>query len=159
MKADTIRQVYLLGIFIINGILVGVIFDIFRILRKSFKTPDWLTLIEDILVWQIVSAMIIYSIFIFNNGQIRIYFFIGIVIGIILYLLTISKIFIVINVKILNIIKKTINLCLTPFFLIIKFLKKLFINPVIKIYIKLQKIIKESKKKTEKKRRININVE
>ena len=41
------NQANLFLIFTINGILIGLLFDIFRILRKSFKTPDIITYIED----------------------------------------------------------------------------------------------------------------
>ena len=35
--------------FFIIGIIIGILFDIFRVIRKSFKTPDTLTFIEDLL--------------------------------------------------------------------------------------------------------------
>ena len=38
-------------IFVLNGFVIGFLFDIFRILRKSFKTTDTITCIEDILFW------------------------------------------------------------------------------------------------------------
>ena len=43
------NQAYLFLIFIINGIVIGLLFDIFRILRKSFKTSDIITYVQDIL--------------------------------------------------------------------------------------------------------------
>ena len=38
-------------IFVLNGFAIGFLFDIFRILRKAFKTTDTITYIEDILFW------------------------------------------------------------------------------------------------------------
>ena len=35
--------------FFIIGIIIGIIFDIFKVLRKSFKTPDIITFIEDLI--------------------------------------------------------------------------------------------------------------
>ena len=55
-----LNQANLFLIFVINGILIGVLFDIFRILRKSFKTSDVITTIEDILFW-IITGIIILS--------------------------------------------------------------------------------------------------
>ena len=78
MNADTINQAYLFLIFILNGLIIGVVFDIFRILRKSFKTPNYLTYIEDALFWIISAIIVMYSVFTFNNGQFRGYIFIGI---------------------------------------------------------------------------------
>lgn len=78
MHADTINQAYLFLIFIANGFLIGIVFDIFRILRKSFETSNFVTYIEDILFWIISALIVMYSLFVFNNGQFRAYIFIGI---------------------------------------------------------------------------------
>ena len=64
------NQAYLFCIFIINGIIIGVLFDFFRILRKTFKTSDLITYIEDSLFWILTGIIILYSIFVFNNGEI-----------------------------------------------------------------------------------------
>lgn len=40
-------QIFLL--FFIVGIIISLIFDFFKVLRKSFKTPDFFTIIEDII--------------------------------------------------------------------------------------------------------------
>ena len=70
------NQAYLFVIFILNGFLIGILFDIFRILRKSFKTKDWLTYIQDILFWILTGFIVLYSIFRFNNGELRGFIFI-----------------------------------------------------------------------------------
>ena len=80
------NQAYLFFIFIINGIIIGMLFDFFRILRKSFKTSDFITYIEDSLFWVLTGVVILYSIFIFNNGEIRFFMFLGIILGLIIYM-------------------------------------------------------------------------
>ncbi len=108
MNAETINQAYLFLIFILNGILIGVTFDAFRILRKSFNTPNFVTYIEDTLFWIISAIIVMYSLFIFNNGQFRAYIFVGILLGIATYMLFFSKIVIKISVKIIETIKSII---------------------------------------------------
>ena len=105
MYSNNIEQLYSFFIFTILGLLIGVIFDIFRILRKTFKTTDIVTYIEDILFWFLTGILTLAFIFKFNNGELRFYIFIGISIGSIIYMLFISNFFIKINVYILNIIK------------------------------------------------------
>ena len=34
--------------FFIIGVIIAILFDIFRVLRKSFKTPDIITFIQDV---------------------------------------------------------------------------------------------------------------
>ena len=74
------NQAYLFLIFIINGIIIGVLFDFFRILRKTIKTKDVITYVQDILFWILTGFIVLYSTFTFNNGEIRIFMFIAILI-------------------------------------------------------------------------------
>ena len=96
------NQAYLFFIFIINGILIGLLFDFFRILRRIIKTNDIITYIEDVLFWILTGFIILYSIFVFNNGQLRLYMFLGIILGAFTYMLFISSYFIKINIKVIN---------------------------------------------------------
>lgn len=123
MDNSIAMQLYSLLIFTISGIAIGIFFDIFRILRKSFKTPDIITYIEDIIFWIFTGLFFLFVLFKFNNGQIRNYVIIGVLLGIIIYMLTISKYFININVKVINLVKKIvyypIKLILKPFTFIV----------------------------------------
>ena len=109
MNTNILNQLSIFIIFFGAGIIIGFIFDFFRILRKTFKTCDLITYIEDILFFLIVGVILIFIIFTFEEGQIRFFNFIGIFIGIIMYLLVVSNFFIKINVyiiiKIKNILK------------------------------------------------------
>ena len=73
------NQAYLFLIFTVNGILIGLLFDFFRIARKVFYTNDFVTYIQDILFWILAGSMMLYSIFVFNNGEIRLFMFLGVI--------------------------------------------------------------------------------
>lgn len=45
-------------VFIIVGILLAFIYDLFRISRKAFNTKDFITYLEDILFWIITRRNI-----------------------------------------------------------------------------------------------------
>ena len=156
------NQAYLFLIFIINGILIGLLFDFFRILRKTFKTKDIITYIQDILFWILTGFIILYSTFTFNNGEIRIFMFVGILVGVIFYMTLISSYVIKINVKIINtikdIIQKILDIIFIPFKWIYKILKKILYKPLNfikknilslskKVDFKKQKITKSLRKK------------
>lgn len=138
MEQETIRQLYLFCIFMLNGIVIGILFDIFRILRRTFKTPNWITYIEDILFWVITGIFLIYTIFIFNNGEIRNFIFLGLIAGGSIYLLFVSKYFIKINVTILTFIKK-----------IIYRIAKIIFFPISKIIFLITKVLKKLKQKID----------
>lgn len=141
------NQAFIFMVFIINGILIGLLFDFFRIMRRTFKTNNIITYIEDFIFWILTGIILLYSIFTFNNGEIRIYMFLGVLLGITLYMLSISSYVIKINVKIINFIKmiiaKTIEIILYPIKLLLKILKSIFYKPVAFIIINVRKIIKK----------------
>lgn len=146
MNVNIYNQFYNLLIFIITGIVLGILFDIFRIIRKSFKTPDFITYIEDIIFWIVAGSILLFSIFQFNNGEIRNYVIIGLILGSSIYLLTISKYFIKINVKLLNLIKSIIEF---PIQLIYQFLDKILLNPINKLFHKMLKKAKNFSSKNK----------
>ncbi len=76
----SMNQFYLLCIFLVSGIIIGILFDFFRILRRSFKTPDAITYIQDILFWLLTGAFLLYIIFYFSLGEIRLYMFVSLLV-------------------------------------------------------------------------------
>lgn len=140
------NQIYIFNSFILNGILIGILFDIFRVFRKSFKTPDMITYIEDVVFGILSGLLVLFTIMKINNGEIRVYLFIGIILGLILYLLIFSNIFIKVSVYILMIIKKVVRiLIIIPTKFICKILKKILFRPIIFICFNIKKILKKIK--------------
>ncbi len=136
-------QLYSLLIFTISGVAIGIFFDIFRILRRTFKTPDIITYIEDTIFWICTGIFFLFLLFKFNNGQIRNYVIIGIIMGVVIYILTISKYFIKINVNIINFIKKIL---LYPIKLICTILSKI-LKPFSFIVININNIFQKNVEK------------
>ena len=160
MYANNFNQLISFCYFIIIGIILSIIFDIFRILRRTIKTSDIVTNIQDVLFCVITGVIILFSIFYFNNGELRFYIFLGVIIGITFYMLFISKYFIKINVIIINFIKKILYLLIKPFIFILNFTKKLIFKPISFIIInmkcftiknlqKIKKVTKKDKKDVE----------
>lgn len=137
------NQAHLFLIFCVNGIIIGLLFDFFRILRRSFKTHDIVTYIQDILFWVLTGAILLYSIFTFNNGEIRLFMFLGIALGVIFYMLCISSYIIKINVAIItlfkNIIIKIFNIISIPFKAVNNLIRKIFFKPISFIIINIRK--------------------
>ena len=157
MQNVIFSQLYIFLIYIVLGIVIGIIFDIFRILRKLFKTPDLITYLEDIIFWIIAGLLLIFVIFKFSSGEIRIYNIIGLVIGSIFYIIVISKYFININVKIIlvlkNIVKKFIIILMYPIKIILRIIKGVF-KPFTFFVINIRKILSNSKVKIKTNKKI-----
>ena len=149
MYTNSLNQLSSFIIFIIVGGTISIIFDIFRVLRKTFKTPDFLTYFEDICFWIISVALIIISTFLFNNGELRLYIFIGLFLGSLIYILFISKYFIKLSMILINIVKKLIHILTIPINFLQKILKNLFIKPISFIVINFRKIFDKKLDKNE----------
>ena len=155
------NQAYLFLIFIINGILIGLLFDFFRISRKVIKTSNFVTYVEDILFWILTGLIVLYSVFTFNNGELRVFMFLGIILGTVIYMLSISSYIIKINIKIINIIKKIIKIILIPFLFVKSIVQRIFKKPITFLFINTRKIFTNFKIKIHnflKKPKKNINI-
>lgn len=134
MQSNSLEQLRSFAIFILVGFLIGLLLDSFRILRKTFKTSDFVTAIEDVLFWILTGLLVLFSIFKFNNGSIRVYIILGIFIGTTIYMLIFSKIVVGTLVKIINFIKKIIlyivKFILYPINIIKKFILNIIIKPI-----------------------------
>ena len=161
MENTILLQLYSFFIFGISGIVIGILFDIFRILRKSFRTPDIVTYIEDVLFWLLTGFFLLFVLFKINDGEIRIYNIVGILLGSILYMLTISKYFIKINVSVITFIKNILyHILIYPAKLISFLLRKIckpftfFVINVKKILLNPSKKVKKIRKKKKKQQKI-----
>ena len=141
------NQAYLFIVFSLTGVIIGLLFDFFRILRRSFKTSNIITYFEDVLFWILTGVLILYNIWYFNNGEIRIYMFLGIIMWCLIYMLTLSNIIISLLSKILILIVKVLELPFKTLFSIFhKFftvIMKIFNNFPKKLKIKKGKMVKD----------------
>ena len=135
------NQAYLFLVFSLTGVIIGILFDFFRILRRTIKTSNFITYIEDILFWILTGFLILYNIWYFNNGEIRIYIFLGIILGVLIYMLTLSSILIKVFSMLFRIL---INVLELPFKTIISVFRKL-ITAIEKNFVKFPKKITNKK--------------
>lgn len=137
----TLEQIKIFSIFFILGIIISILFDIFRILRKNIKTNYLFTSIEDCIYIFIVGFLFLRSLIVFCNGNIRFYIFFAFFIGIITYILTIKNFCDII----ISAIIKTIILVI-----------KLILIPIKYLYTRVNKLLKNFKKvKTQIKEFLN----
>ena len=116
------NQLFSFFIYVIVGILLGFIFDIFRALRKSIKNSTVATNIEDILFVIISFIIIAMVVQIVSKGELRFYILLGIILGILIYFLSVSKYIITGETWIL---KSIIKILKSIYNFFIKFFKKI----------------------------------
>ncbi len=128
MNEIIMNQLKILTIFAISGITISILFDIFRIRRKVCKAPNLLTYFEDILFWIISAIILLYTVMKYTTGELRIYMFVGLFIGILIYFKFFSKLivkfFSSIIKFIITIIVRIFKIILYPFKKTLNLLKK-----------------------------------
>ena len=92
--------------FLVLGIVISMLFEIFRRLRKNIKTLDIITFIEDCIFLFISGFLFILKIILINNGIFRFYILIGFIFGIGIYTLTLRRVYVIILDVFINICKK-----------------------------------------------------
>ena len=135
------NQAYLFLVFSLTGVIIGILFDFFRILRRTIKTGNIVTYIQDILFWILTGIIVLYSIWYFNNGELRIFVFLGLIIGLLIYMTTLSSIIVKIFTKILVF---GINIIKVPFKIIYSLISKI-ITGIVVLFNKFTKKLKIKK--------------
>lgn len=97
--------------FLILGIVISMLFEIFRRLRKNIKTLDIITFIEDCIFLFISGFLFILNIILINNGIFRFYMLIGSIFGVGIYTLTLRRVYVIILDVFINICKKIFKIC------------------------------------------------
>lgn len=118
------------------GMVISILFDIFRIRRRTFKLANFVVHVEDILFWIMCMLIIPAVIYVVNAGEIRGYLIIGIVTGLLIYQLFFSKPVIDVSVPMIIAVKnfmiRCIKVIMKPISLVIFFFEKI-INYCLKI--------------------------
>ncbi len=98
-------QVYAFSVTVLTGFLLGVFFDIYRVMQGVIRPRKIITHLGDLLFW-IISTGFIFLLLLFGNwGDFRLYVFLGIGLGVLIYLRWFSRL----TIKLLLAIIKTIN--------------------------------------------------
>lgn len=115
---------------VLSGMVIALIYDVFRIKRRVIKTGVLFVYIEDLLFWIMVAIFVFILVYYFNDGELRGYIFTGIITGVIIYMLLFSKIIIRSFVAILNLIYKVIKFVLFVLTYPIRLISKIVMIPV-----------------------------
>lgn len=137
ISADLSNQINIFILSYVFGILIGLIYDIFKCFRIIGFSKNYMILIEDILFMLILGIATFFLSLSFNDGKIRLYIVFSEFISMIIYKITISKLLIYIFMKILIILNKIKQIIMTILKPISSFLNKnlLFILSNTKIFL------------------------
>lgn len=149
MNAAITIELKLFLLSVLWGVLILLIYDIIRIIRRLINHNIIITTIQDILFWITVSLFIFAMLYINNDGIIRGFSVIGMGIGMILYHSMLSD-WIVINIT------KIIQILLKPLRMLLGFLKKALVK-LLRIVRRAERFLLNRLKKSVKSVKIKLN--
>ena len=131
MGVTVISQVYVfIGAFVC-GLIVGFIYDIFRVFRKIVKSGIKYIGVQDMFFWVVAASVVFIYIFTMNDGELRWYEFFGIAIGTLSYGVLLSRFARKILLRCYGIINNVaaliLKIVLTPIALIYRLLRRPFV--------------------------------
>lgn len=102
----TTPQPIIFMITIYGGMIIGIAYDFYRSIRKALKKGKWITAVLDTLFIITLGLIVGYILYMANQGELRLYTFIGFTLGLVLYIAGISPFVFFIAKKIQERIKK-----------------------------------------------------
>lgn len=148
MEVSVSNQLYVFLVMVAAGAAAGAIFDIFRIIRRTFRTGMLTTSLSDILFWLLISAGMFLVMFAVNNAQMRWFEAIGILLGGVVYFLALSRLFMKVIGAVFGFVVKIflfiLKIVLTP----LAFLYKMIKRPFVWVLTKTARLFKKGGKKT-----------
>lgn len=85
------QQVAAFAVTIVTGAFLGIIFDFYRVLSRSLRLRPFFTSVSDLLFWGLATLVIFVVLLASNWGEVRMYVFIGLIGGALLYFRFVSK--------------------------------------------------------------------
>lgn len=129
------EQLIVFLLMIVYGGIVSIIFDLLRSIYRIFK-PSALTVgIADVIFWLFLSILTFFAFFLANNGQLRFFEFLAMILGSIVYFLTLSKPILLLFSGIFFCFKKIFCIFFKFFLTIICFLYKMLLRMLMCIVV------------------------
>lgn len=114
---------------VLAGVLIGMVYDLFRVFRKLTRPSNIVVFVQDIIFWIIVSLILFAILYISNDGAVRVYTFIGAALGAVFFFLTISPMFIKIAVNTIRLLRYSLKVTMRVLSFPILLLYCTFKNP------------------------------
>lgn len=127
---------------VLCGGLLHVLYDLFFIIRKKSAEEKIVIHVQDGLFWILAFFIIFFSLLTINGGIVRFYELLGVVLGVVLYHLTLSRFILKLVCKILAISSKIFNFFLKILLTPLRFLYNIIYRYICIIFLPMKKLIR-----------------
>jgi len=78
-------QLYMFCVLVLAGIGLGLVFDLYRVFRGLTRPKGYVVGLEDLLFWLVVLVFLFGALIVGNWGELRLYVFVALALGLVLY--------------------------------------------------------------------------
>lgn len=89
----TAPQIYIFMITVYGGLVAGFTYDVYRFIRRIVKKGRWLTALLDVLFIVTLGLIVLAVMYLANEGELRLFTFVGFALGFALYMAGLSLFF------------------------------------------------------------------
>lgn len=114
-------------VFLFLGFGIGAIYDIFRFFRLLFK-KKWVEFFLDFLFFFTISPIIFLFLLSYNNGLVRAFYFTAVLIGFLVYILTLYRVTVYIFRPIANVFRFIVKKSLKSLKKVLQSIRKVYYN-------------------------------
>ena len=122
---------------LMSGLCAGMLFDVFRVIRKSFRKKRFLTDLCDGIFWSLYTVIFVWWIFKVNDGALRWFVFAGMSIGGAIYFSVLSNFFVPLGLFVSYLLQKFVKtavlILLFPVKIFLKLSRKFFVCAIIPV--------------------------
>jgi len=126
--------------------IIAFVYDIFRVRRKAIKSGNLIVYFEDFIYWIIVALVLFAVVYRSNEGEIRGYLILGVIIGIILYAFLLSRIVMKVFLFLIRVVYKAAVIVFTIILFPIKLALKILGFPAKRVYKTLSRCTNKLKR-------------
>lgn len=91
MSQGIIRELQFFGLAVLRGVLILVIYDLLRIIRRIVPHGVWAVALEDVAYWITTALLVFQLLYRENDGAVRGYALLAVAVGMMLYHQTLSN--------------------------------------------------------------------
>ncbi|MFZ5966664.1 MAG: spore cortex biosynthesis protein YabQ [Bacillota bacterium] len=129
MTTFVFEQVYVFLSTLYGGMIIGFMYDLYRIFRRLFKPKKIATIVQDFFFWICITIVAASVLLFSNSGQLRFYTFLGFAVGTVAYNRLLSTYVIRLIIFLLQTIKKWIEVFIKVLYYPIKVVIKITRGP------------------------------
>jgi spore cortex biosynthesis protein YabQ len=111
----------------VSGLGLGALFDGFRVLAGQLRAPKWSQPVTDLIYWMVATVLVFRVLYWSNQGQVRLFVFVGLLIGVLLYFTALSR-------YVVRALLFAIRMVKGLFRFLIKSVETVVIKPIIALY-------------------------